>query len=161
MQIKRGKVLFGFKDTYSMKSSLSEVIYAGLVKYKEVINGGEDRKGIPSSITNELEELNILPENHEVFDPTKDYWEICYKRFDYILDEMIYAFADNEPDIMDYDFSFDFTDRVVNANGTISTNLVCTNEDENVRHTSDCRLHEERCERGRLLFAKHFNGLWW
>ena len=152
MQIKKGKVLFGFKDTFSMDSVLAEVICAGVTKYKEVISE-KNRKGIPSSIYDEVE-LTVNDE-HE------DFEGLCYKRLDYVLDEIIYAFGDNAPDIMKYDYDYDEVSNTPDQFGNKTYSLVCNNKEELLRYETDSSTHDKRCEEGRLLFAKHFDGLWW
>ena len=161
MQIKKGKVLFGFKDTFSVNNTLSKVILAGLLKYKEVINAKWGRKGIPASISQELIEQGKITYQKD-FQLSDEDCDKCSDYFDHVLDEMIYAFEDNEPDIMLYDFKHTFVeDSVQHYPESTSGTYECSNEHESERYTSDMKAHNERCLEGRLLFAKFFDSLWW
>jgi len=161
MQIKKGKVLFGFKDTFSVNNTLSKVILAGLLKYKEVINAKWGRKGIPASISQELIEQGKITYQKD-FQLSGEDWDKCESYFDYILDEMLYAFSDNEPDIMLYDFKHTFVkDSVQSCPASISGTYECSNEAESKRYTDDMEAHNKRCLEGRLYFAKFFDTLWW
>ena len=160
MKFHKGKTVFNFKDTFSMNDTLAKVISAGLLKYKEVINSKDGHKGVPASIITELIDKGLV-EYQKDYTLSDEDFEICSKHFDYVLEEMIYAFADNEPDIMSYDFKHTFVEDSVQDSIGVSGSFECSGEDEKQRYTEDFKKHNERCEEGRILFAKHFDSLWW
>ena len=163
MRIHKGKVKFNTKDTWSLDSVLSNVICEGVTKYKEVINEGDRwRKGIPSSISKEMEDQGVISYEGEYGGLSDEEFKKCEGYLDYVLDEIVYAFDKNNiPDIEAYDFSYNTISEEPNENGTIPFTLECTNEEEVQRYQEDTDKYNKRCEEGRLLFAKHFNGLWW
>ena len=161
MQIKKGKTLFSYKDTWNLNTQLSKVIVSGLLKFKEVINAEEGRKGVPASISCYLVEQGEIS-YEDGFSLSDEDWEKAYAYFDYVLDEMIFAFSDNEPDIMAYDFKHNMIrDDVQDDSPCVAMTIECTNEEESTRYNKDMVEYGERCEKGRELFAKFYDGLWW
>ena len=161
MQFKKGKILFGFKDTWHMDEQLSKVILAGVSKYKEVINEeGGHRKGVPASISSHLHSEGVITYGDDYHLSEEDY-EKCEGYFDYVIDEIIYAFGNNEPDIMDYDFEYNRVTEQPDELGMIPFTLECTNQSESDRYSKDKLAHNKRCLEGRKLFAEHFHALWW
>ena len=161
MQFKKGKVFFGFKDTWQMDEQLSKVILAGVSKFKEVINEeGGHRKGVPASISSHLHSEGVITYGDDYNLSDGDY-ATCEAYFDYVIDEIIYAFSDNEPDIMDYDFEYKPSKELSDETGMVSFNLECTNQSESDRYSDDKLAYNKRCLEGRKLFAEHFHALWW
>jgi len=39
--------------------------------------------------------------------------------------------------------------------------LDCTNDEEKERYSSDTGAYKVRCDKGRELFSKYYNTLWW
>ena len=88
MYFKKGKVEFGYKDTYNLDTILSEVILSGLVKFHNVLKE-KDKAGKAYGVPY-FEEIG------------EDVEKASEKWFD-ILSKMIYAFDEkNEPDITKY-----------------------------------------------------------
>ena len=161
MKFHKGKTVFNFKDTFSMNFTLSKVILAGLLKYKEVINAEEGRKGIPASISQELIEQGVV-EYQEDYQLSDEDWDKCSDYFDYVLDEMIHAFdSSNEPDIRAYNFKHTFVKNSVQDSIGISGNMECSNEEAKDSYNEDMKAYRKRCDEGRMFFAVHFESLWW
>ena len=161
MQFKKGKTLFSYKDTWNLNTQLSKVISSGLLKFKEVINVEEGRKGVPASISCYLVEQEEIS-YEDGFSLSDEDWEKAYNYFDYALDEMIFAFSDNEPDIMAYDFKHEMIRSEVQDNSPcVAMTIECTNQEESDRYSKDVEDYNDRCEKGRGLFALHFDSLWW
>lgn len=105
-------------DIYNADYTLSLIIVAVLNKFKE------EKTGAPFVEDSDVpEEIKATSSNH--FDPndgSDDFWD---ERWQYVLDEMIFAFEYDAKD------QFEFNDEVY-----------------------------ERVKKGRILFAKYYNGLW-
>lgn len=161
MRISKGKVVFGHKDTWDMETQLAKVIVAGVTKFKEVINSKDGTKGVPASISNKMESEGNVSRDINFCMSDEDFKK-CEDYFDHVLSEIIYAFTeDNEPSIMDYDFSYESISGTPLDNGLVPLDLKCTNEAESERYGNDMKAYRERCDKGRELFAKYFNTLWW
>lgn len=92
MRLKGKKPIFNYKDCWSMDMTLSPIIHAGLVKFKEELVK-HPFAGYPSDF-------------HKG-DDEKDS-EASYQEWLDTLSKMIYAFDEkNEPDITTYNFTFE------------------------------------------------------
>jgi len=140
---KKGKWQFGYKDTYSLDSSLGPIIHAGLKKFHDVLESRSNLGktiGIPSEyMRNEAEWIT----DNDVQDWLND------------LKKMMYAFYDKEPDIRDYNFKMRINP------GDRSPQIICTNEEEAARYKEAAQLHQEKVQEGLALFALRYKDLWW
>ena len=164
MRYTKSRWVASFKDTFSLDHSLSPIIGAGLVRFKEEITKeGKYRKGLPCTwISDKVEDGTFTYEGDERnCQLSEDDWEKCHLLWLDMLDEVIYAFTVPEPDIMKYDFSFDRETGEPDENGCIPVTLDCTNEEEHERYNKDMKDHTERCQKGYELFGKWFSTFWW
>jgi len=61
MHFKKGKIIFGQRDTFSLHSTLSKVILAGMVKFKETINKDNRlRKGVPAEVSIYMRDQGLI-----------------------------------------------------------------------------------------------------
>lgn len=162
MQFKHGKVVFGYKDTFSMESTLAPIICAGLKKFKEIANAEPDRKWLPSSVTEELIAQGVIAYQEDYCLSEID-WDKAMAHYEYLIDEMIYAFDEsNEPNISDYDFHYNMdTEEADSKTGYIPATITCTNKEESDRYTKAMQEYYDRCDKGREVFSRHFKSLWW
>ena len=83
----RVDVLVEPHDVWSLDWTLAQIIHPGLIMLKEKKNGAPhvDPEDVPASLRPSAEELAVYKEHGE----TDELW---FERYDYILDEMIWAF---------------------------------------------------------------------
>ena len=112
-------------DTWSAFVTLAHIIHPTLVKFRETIIGAPfvDDEDVPDLIKS----TNAEPKENE-WDTDSNH----FKRWDYVLDEMIWAF---------YQYTIDW-ENVYQYN---------SNED---------KLYRERIDNGLRLFAKYYRNLW-
>lgn len=161
MRFKKGKPYFTNKDTWSLDIHLANVICEGVKKFKSVINEDGNCKGVPASISTYMEEIGQINYG-ENFHLSDEDFKKCEEYYQYVLDEVIYAFDESkEPKIKDYDFHYNITRIEPSREWTIPAKICSTNEEESERYSKDLEAYNKRCDKGRMLFAKHFNSLWW
>jgi len=148
--MKGSKPIFNDKDTWNMDATLAPIICEGLKKFKEVISDPECIAGYPCKVINAFD-----------FGYGVEMEEDCIKEWHKIIDEMIYAFdSTNEPIISDYDFDLEFMNVGKTEQGYIQSTIKCSDEYEYDLYKKDMEEWEQRCEKGRELFAKYFKCLW-
>lgn len=140
MRIHKGKPVFSYKDTYSLDNTLSTIILAGLVKFRDTLKERD--------INGKVYGVPIFDDNYED-EPQSDKW------FE-ILDKMIFAFDDkNEPDVSSYKIGFKlFSDK---------SECFCSvsNQEGYDKYYKDLEDWSKKKQEGLDLFAKHYNNLWW
>jgi hypothetical protein len=115
-------------DTWSMDHTLAPIILPMLVQLKETKHGSPwvDDEDVPG----ELRSTNAPPKENDW--DTDDFHHL---RWDWVLDEMIWAFEQKCRDdwMDDYDYSWD---------------------------SEEAKAHQERMSNGFRLFGKYFENLW-
>ena len=157
MRIKHGKVKFGYRDTYGVHNTLRPIIHDWLVNFKKTIQQVDERGGcigVPSSI---LKDFGIEPD--ESGNHSDDTLAEGIQKWYEVLDEMIYGFSE-EPPIPD---DVDFTMRTVKEydNGLTEVTVDVSNQTSYDAYLAQEREFYQRAEKGRELFAKYFENLWW
>ena len=143
MRKSKGKWVASRRDVWDLDCTLSPIILAGIVKFKETIVNSE-YSGVPSSFV----------KGQDVTDEDVKEWHNT-------IDKMIYAFdMNNMPDIQDYNFKINL-EHGEKANGSTQIFLSCDNEKEKQRYYKDLEDHQKKCEEGRILFAKYYENLWY
>ena len=143
MRKSKGKWVASRRDVWDLDYTLSPIIFAGLVKFKETIIKSK-YSGVPS----------LFVKGDDVTDEEVKEWHS-------VIDSMIYAFdKDNMPDIQDYNFKINI-EHGEKANGSTQIFLNCDNEEEKQRYYKDLEDHQKKCEEGRMLFAKYYENLWY
>ena len=144
MHKSKGKWVASYRDVWDLDDTLSPIILAGLVKFKETIVNSEF-SGVPSSFV----------KGQDVTDEEVAEWHI-------VIDKMIYAFdKDNMPDIQNFKFKIEMEHGETKDNGSTQIFLKCDNEEEKKRYYKALEEHYNKCEEGRMLFAKYYENLWY
>lgn len=131
------------RDVWSLDYTLNPIIHAGLVKFKE-----ELLKSVFSGV----------PADFCIDDDCTDESVTAWHE---TLDKMIYSFDQSkEPDIRDYDFTYNWETFPTECKGRSQIVTNCTNDEERERYHKDCREHAEKCQLGRELFARYYKNLW-
>ena len=132
-------------DTWSMDYTLAHIIHPMLVQLKETKHGAPftDDDDVPK----ELRSWMAGPKENE-WDTDANH----FKRWDYILDEMIWAFAQELKDDEENEF-FDHSesDEVKDWNEKMSKLKV---------DHEGLEAHQKRKQNGYRLFGKYYSGLW-
>ena len=144
MRKSKGKWVASRRDVWDLDCTLSPIILAGIVKFKETIVNSE-YSGVPSSFV----------KGQDVTDEDIKEW------YD-TIDKMIYAFdKDNMPDIQNFKFKIEMEHGETKDNGSTQIFLKCDNEEEKHRYYKALEEHHNKCEEGRTLFAKYYENLWY
>lgn len=144
MRKSKSKWVASRRDVWDLDCTLSPIILAGIVKFKETIIKSK-YSGVPS----------LFVKGEGVTDEEVKEWHNT-------IDKMIYAFdKDNMPDIQDYNFKINLEQGEKKANGSTQIFLNCDNEEEKQRYYKDLEDHQKKCEEGRMLFAKYYENLWY
>lgn len=151
------------KDTWSLEHTLSPIIGAALVKYKETITGeGSHRKGLPSAFEEAcVEEGLVVWEDEESWVMTDESFDACMDKFLEMIDDCIYAFTKEQPDISKYDFHYDFISEATEESVSRPFTMECSNKEESARYDEDMKTHNERVQKGHELFGKYLSTTWW
>lgn len=115
-------------DTWAVDHTLALIIHPVLVKFKQHNNG------FPPII-----DLDDLPENLKTIVDTDDV-QAGEVQWDWILDEMIWAFEQSADDSWEEQF---FTSRLIKFD------------------KDNYKKHYQRIQNGQRLFGKYYNNLWW
>ena len=142
-----------YKDIIDLDRTISPIILAGLKRFRKVMDDKSDFFGVPSSIAGNLPDYGEKPDEYN------QQIEEGFEEWKSRIDKMIFAFdGSNEPDIMDYDFSFpNFTNP--DEGGHCDTSV--DNEEEYQRYKNDEKAWEKARKEGFKLFADHYLDLWW
>lgn len=159
MRMRGKRPIFNYRDTWSLSHTLAPIICAGLKKFREVMNNPEhsDWFGVPCNFPYKEENANSL--SHDIrsvgVDPYNEHF-IAWKE---AIDKMIYAFEDNEPNIMDYNFKINWIFKKDDPLCVERTQI--TNKEEHDRYDRDLEEWAKKREEGQKLFGLYFEDLWW
>ena len=151
MRMKGKKPIFNRKDTWSLNDVLSPIIAEGLKKFLEVKRSEKGEWfGVPGGAIEEYQKRNELPidgwhADNETLKEADKVWEE-------ILEKMIYAFENKEPNPDDYGYNIEFKDGKMVITGNVL---------ERKRYAKDVTIHENKVKEGHELFGKFYNNLWW
>lgn len=149
-------------DTWNMNDTLALIIHPMLVQLKETKHGSPDVDD--EDVPEELRSTSA-PKKENEWD-TDDNW---HKRWDYVLDEMIWAFGQTTIDWEsqyhsgDIDWVFAPVDKEGNDVPKEEAKLFRMDKGPNDTHKFDSeglRAHGERIANGYKLFGKYYGGLW-
>jgi hypothetical protein len=132
-------------DTWSMDSTLPLIIVPMLKQLKETKQGAPivDDDDVPE----ELKSTSAPPKEHEY--DTDDNW---FKRWDYVIDEMIWTFEQKLAD----DWTEQYYDHSeVDESADISTQL-----NQIKVNKEGLKKYQERMRNGFRLFGKYYESLW-
>lgn len=141
-------------DTWNAGNTLSLIIVPLLEKFKESLHGSPfvDDEDVPEHIRS----TNAAPKEND--------WDIDehhYARWEWVLDEMIWAFKQDTLDDWESQYySGEIDMQSIKVEGANYTQLV-----DGPNHTFKIdeegrKKHQQRIDNGRRLFAKYYDGLW-
>jgi hypothetical protein len=154
-------------DTWSLDHTLAMIIYPALIQLKE------SKHGVPSDVVNDVGgedwaeqgSFDFYKESHN------EAWEIASKRWDEILDKMIWSFYQIAHDSYsekyfhgesDYDWVKSDKTFPNPITGKVEETYQMVDKDPE-GHWYDAeghQLHEERIQEGLDLFGKYYRNLW-
>ena len=149
MRMKGDKPIFNYIDTFTLDMTLGPIIVAGLRKFQEVVRES-DAAGYPAEY--EIKE----PMKSQVDNPDG----IAFAEWMRTIDQMIYAFEDNEPEIPDNILSL----REVGEereDGSQEITIDVLDQEAYDKYMKECQIHEDKCTHGRELFCLRYKHLWW
>ena len=131
-------------DTWSMDHTLAHIVLPMLVQLKATKYGAPwvDDEDVPE----ELRSTSAPPKENEY-----DTDDFHFKRWDWVLDEMIWAFEQKCRDHWEDDYYGDYVED--QKNGSMAGSF------EWVDHEGQ-KAHQERMSNGFMLFGKYFESLW-
>lgn len=145
-------------DSWNLDSTLSHIIVPLLKQLRDTKHGAPftDDEDVPEGLG--LRSTECAPKENE--------WhtdENHFKRFDWILDEMIWAHTQLHPDT-DWDSQYhsgvhDFSFEDV-GDGSGACVIVTGPNDTHVFDSEGYMAHSKRIDNGLRLFGKYYRGLW-
>jgi len=158
-------------DTWNMDTTLTLIILPMLKQLKETKHGSQiiDDEDVPEKLRtsyepHNYEQLDLFPEKKEVTDEAAD--DLVHMRWEYVLNEMIWAFEQLNDENNDAQFHSGVHDmRSVisewDENGKPKFyELVTGPNDTHVYDREGHLKHTKRIDNGLMLFGKYFRGLW-
>ena len=133
-------------DTWSMDHTLAPIILPMLVQLRATKHGAPmvDMKDVPQELRATKKQLDAYNKNGDC-DPK------FFERWDWILDEMIWAFEQKCRDNWEDDFYGDYTEDP--KNGSMAGSFEWIDHD-------GMKAHQERMTNGFKLFGKYYENLW-
>jgi hypothetical protein len=142
-------------DTWSMDNTLAHIVHPMLIQLRNTKYGAPYVDDI--DVPDELKTL-AAPPTHTEWDVDDNH----FKRWDYVLDEMIFAFESKLTAWQDqyYTGEIDFVTVPVDKNGVELHRLEKGPNDTHVVDYEGLQKHEERIANGFRLFGKYYQSLW-
>lgn len=160
-------VQIDYWDTWNLDNTLARIIYPALLQLKATKHGipGEFVNDVGGADYEEQESFEFYKESHNTA------WEEGSKRWDEVLDKMIWSFG--QIAYVDYDDQYHHgkgeydwvkTDKTypnpITGKIEATYQMVDKNPDEHWYDHVGHRKHEERIQEGLDLFGKYFRNLW-
>jgi hypothetical protein len=157
-------------DTWNMDSTLNPIILPMLKQLKETKHGSQliEDEDVPEKFRTtynayDWDQLELFPEKKEAADEAAS--DLVHMRWDYIMDEMIWAF---EQLSTDWESQFhtgktDFYNEVCEWDENGKPKLYRLKEGPEHTSVFDAEgytKHSERIDNGLRLFGKYYRGLW-
>lgn len=152
MRYHHGRWQASYKDTFSLDTTLSPIIYAGLSKFHSVLEQ-KNREGKCLGVPNEY----MKNEADWVTDSDVENWLDDIKK-------MMYAFENKEPDIGMYGFKLTMVPvpgGVAREGCSVPYTIECDNLEEKARYYADCDEHKRLVQEGLKLTFEKWGSLWW
>ena len=159
-------------DTWNMDSTLSPIILPMLKQLKATKHGSAqvDAEDVPEELRIKghedwSQQLQFEFDDHEEYKTNS--WDITHRRWDWVMDEMIWTFEQLQPD---YDWEEQYASGVSdhysepckwdeNGKPTLYQMMDGPNHTYEVDWESRNK-HDERISNGLRLFGKYYRGLW-
>jgi hypothetical protein len=154
MKFKYGKVVFGHKDTYSAEPVLSNIIADWLQKFRDTLYEHRDKDyiGCPQRI---LSDYFVHKSEY-----TDDEVKAGLNKWLTLVDEMIYAFRNVEPEYNGGWIEGEGHGKETEE-GMFQWRMSPKDEQAYETYRYEYDKHYQRVKRGRELFAKYYDDLWW
>jgi hypothetical protein len=142
-------------DTWNMDSTLALIILPMLKQLKE------DKAGAPlvddEDVPEELRSTSAPPKEHE-YDTDANH----FKRWDWVMDEMIWTFEQLQPDCnWDDQYHSGVSDiKLEKIEGSDCLQMVKGPNDTSTFDIEGYKAHSARIDNGLVLFGKYYRGLW-
>jgi hypothetical protein len=154
---RRVKVNLDPWDTWSMDHTLAEIVLPMLVQLKQTKHGAPnvDTEDVPENLRAGKLELELYEK-----DGTTD--ALYFKRWDWALDEMIFAFNSKLEDWEDQFHSgeHDILWEPVEHNGEKMYEMKRGPKDTHKWDREGHQVYQDRINNGFRLFGKYYNALW-
>ena len=149
------KVRIDRQDTWNMDNTLAHIILPMLVQLKETKHGAPnvDPKDVPVTLRPKKQDVLRYKEVGETDDK-------FFKRWDWVLDEMIFAFDSKVNDDWEEQFETGESDLQWKKLEDGNYQMVEGPEHTKVYDWEARKKYEERISNGFRLFGKYYEGLW-
>lgn len=146
-------------DVWSMDNTLAMIIVPMLQKLRDNLVSGPlvDDEDVPENLRSTV--ATPLTEEQKNCGHTDDNW---FKRWEWVLDEMIWTFQQHCSD----DWTEQYRSGVIDIEFVKAENVEYSTLEYGPKHTSKTdregiKKHQARMDNGRRLFAKYYLGLWY
>lgn len=163
MRYSKGKYVFSNKEVYGVEVTLNKVILGYLQKLHDSLSKSACH-GVPMRY---LEQQAKIDGIENAYEADVDKADVLYMKD---IEELIWVFSSEEPDISTYDFHIDMVDdegREPAMEGTTPVKFVTTGlngkdgEVEKERYHQDMLEYDKRKKEGYKLFGEIYNDLSW
>jgi hypothetical protein len=147
-----------YTDIWSMDNTLAMVIVPMLEKLRENVAGGPfvDDEDVPEHLRSTA--APALTEEQKNCGHTDDNW---FKRWEWVLDEMIWTFQQHSNDGWEEQYYSGEVDWSLVKDEDSSSSTLVTGPNHTFKSNSEgIKKHRERMSNGRRLFAKYYESLW-
>jgi hypothetical protein len=154
-------------DTWNLDHTLAKIIYPALIQLRDTKHGvpGDFVNNVGGEDYSDQDSFDFYKETH------KESWEEAAKKWDDVLDKMIWSFEqlanqDYDDQYHHGDAKFDWikTDKPYPnpVTGKIESTyqMIDKNPDEHWYDHVGHKMHEDRIQEGLDLFGKYFRALW-
>ena len=141
-------------DTWSMDSTIAEIILPMLIQLKATTHGAPfvDLKDVPKELHGE--KLTKKQRNNGAVD------EKHFERWDWVLDEMIFAFSNKVNEDWQDQFHSGESDILREALDTGGSKMITGPNHTRVTDWDGYKAYQKRITNGFSLFGKYFESLW-
>lgn len=163
MRYSKGKYVFSNKEVYGVEVTLNKVILGYLQKLHDSLSKSACH-GIPMRYLKQQAKIDGIENAYEA---DVDKADVLYMQD---IEELIWVFSSEEPDISSYDFDIDMVDdedKDPVMEGTRPVRFVTTGlngkdgEKEKERYHQDMLEYDKRKKEGYKLFGEIYNDLSW
>lgn len=159
MRYSKGKYVFSNKEVYGVEVTLNKVILGYLQKLHDSLSKSTCH-GVPMRYVEQQTKIDGL----DPYEADVDKADVLRMKD---IEELIWVFSSEEPDILNYDFHIDIVDGEPTTMGTIPVTFVTTGlngkdgEVEKERYHQDMLKYDKRKKEGYKLFGEIYNDLSW
>lgn len=162
MRYSKGKYVFSNKEVYGVEVTLNKVILGYLQKLHDSLLKSACH-GVPMRYVEQQAKIDSV----DPYEADVDKADVLRMKD---IEELIWVFSSEEPDILSYDFHIDMVtdeDRELVMKGTTSVKFITTGlngkdgEVEKERYHQDMLEYDKRKKEGYKLFGEIYNDLSW